>query len=359
MPISPVGVAIVGCGNIAGSYAKDIALHPALVLRGVTDLDSAKAAAFAAEHDTHHYPTVADLLADPAVEIVVNLTIHHAHKDVTTQLLEGGKHVFSEKPMALNYADAAGLVSLAASKGLRLASAPTTLQGEAQQTAWRIIRDGALGTVRVAYAEVNWGRIEDWHPNPVPFYDVGPMQDVGVYPLTILASIMGPVRRVTAAATTLFPHRVTKEGVPFSLHTPDMVIAVLEHEGGAITRITSDFYVSNGTTRQTGIEFHGDQGSLFIESWHNFDVGVHFAEYGKPFAPVALDTPARAGMDRARGVNDMALALRAGVPHRFTGELAAHVCEILEAVERSYASGSPAAVTSSFVAPLPGLAVGV
>jgi predicted dehydrogenase len=350
-------VAIIGTGNIAGAYAQHAALYPALALRGVTDLDSAKAAAFAAEYGTHHYPTLDDVIADPAVEIVINLTIHHAHTAVTTALLEGGKHVFSEKPMALNYADAAGLVALAASKGLRLASAPTTLQGEAQQTAWRMIREGTLGTVRVAYAEVNWGRIEDWHPNPVPFYDVGPMQDVGVYPLTILASILGPIRRVTAAATTLYPHRVTKEGVPFSLRTPDMVIAVLEHEGGAITRMTSDFYVSNGTTRQTGIEFHGDRGSLFVESWHNFDVGVHFAEYGKPLAPVALDTPANSGMDRARGLNDMALALRKGVPHRFTGELAAHVCEVLEAVERSYTNGQPIAVMSSFVAPLPGLEV--
>lgn len=356
--LPPVGVAIVGTGNIAGAYATDTVLYPALALRGVTDLDSAKAAAFAAEHGTHHYTTLEDLIADPSVEIVINLTIHHAHKDVTTRLLEGGKHVFSEKPMALNYADAAGLVALAASKGLRLASAPTTLQGEAQQTAWRMIRDGLLGAVRVAYAEVNWGRIEDWHPNPVPFYDVGPMQDVGVYPLTILASILGPVRRVTAAATTLYPHRVTKEGVPFSLRTPDMVIGILEHAGGAITRMTSDFYVSNGTTRQVGIEFHGDKGSLFVESWHNFDVGVHYAQYGKPFSPVPLDAPADSGMHRMRGVNDMALALRKGVPHRFTGELAAHVCEILEAVERSYTNGQPVAVSSSFVAPLPGLEVG-
>lgn len=351
--LPPVGVAIVGCGNIAGPYARDMRLYPTLALRGVTDMDSAKAAAFAAEHQTHHYPTLADLLDDPSVEIVLNLTIHHAHRDVTTQILEGGKHVFSEKPMALSYADAQGLVALAAAKGLRLASAPATLMGEAQQTAWRIIREGQLGTVRVAFAEVNWGRIEAWHPNPAPFYDVGPMQDVGVYPLTILASILGPVRRVTAAATTLYPHRITKEGVPFDLHTPDLVIAALEHEGGAVTRLTADFYVSNQTTRQTGIEFHGDEGSLFMESWHNFNSTLMQAKFGEPMHDIPLDTPTDTPTRWARGLNDLATALREGRPHRFTGELAAHVCEILEAVKNAYQSGQPVAVTSSFTAPAP------
>jgi predicted dehydrogenase len=346
--VSPVGVAIIGCGNIAGPYVKDIITQPALSLRGVTDMDSAKAAAFAAEHNTHHYPTLADMLADPSVEIVVNLTIHHAHKEVTTALLEGGKHVFSEKPMALSYADAAGLVELAARKGLRLASAPTTLMGEAQQTAWRIIREGGLGTVRVAYAEVNWGRIESWHPNPGPFYDVGPMQDVGVYPLTILASIFGPVRKVTATATTLYPHRVTKEGVPFSLRTPDFVIAILEHEGGEITRLTTDFYVSNQTTRQTGLEFHGDTGSLYLESWHAFNSPLMMATFGEAYTPIPFDTPTEDYIHWARALNDMAISLRENRPHRFGGDLAAHICEILEAVKHAYEGGQPVAVKSSF-----------
>src|SRR6185295_11959721 len=110
------------------------------------------------------YPSMEALLADERVELVVNLTIHHAHAATTRLCLEAGKHVHSEKPMALTYEDARGLVELARQKGLRLGCSPFTYMGEAQQTAWKAIREGKLGTVRVAYAEVNWGRIESWHP---------------------------------------------------------------------------------------------------------------------------------------------------------------------------------------------------
>ncbi|MDX2140925.1 MAG: Gfo/Idh/MocA family oxidoreductase [Chloroflexota bacterium] len=351
--VDKIGVAIVGCGNIAGPYAKDIMTYPELDLRGVSDLDMAKAQAFAAEHGTQVYDSLEALLADPTVAIVVNLTIHHAHKDVITQCIHAGKHVFSEKPLALNYADAKGLVALADEKGVRLGCAPTTLLGEAQQTAWQHIRAGKLGTVRVCYAEVNWGRIESWHPNPVPFYDIGVLPDVGVYPLTILTSMFGPVRRVTAYSQLLYPDRVTKEGVPFSITTPDMVIALLEHESGVLTRMTCDFYISSQNTRQNGIEFHGDAGSLLMESWLAFNSKLFTSNFGEEMAELPLLRPQEEYIRWGRGLHDMALAIRDGRPHRMRGEIAAHICEILEATKRAAATQTPVQVESSFAPPAP------
>ncbi len=200
-----IRAAILGCGNIAGPYAKDLAKAPQIELLGVADLDTTRAEALAAEHGITAYASPAALLADDRVELVVNLTIHHAHYAVTKACLEAGKHVHSEKPLALTTAEAEALVQLAAEKGLRLGCSPFTWMGEAQQTAWKLIREGQLGTVRVAYAEVNWGRIEAWHPNPGPFYQVGALFDVGVYPLTIMTTIFGPARRVWSYGTLLHP----------------------------------------------------------------------------------------------------------------------------------------------------------
>src|SRR4051812_8010893 len=150
---NPVQIAIIGCGNIAGPYVRDFPNYSEFALRGVADIDTARAEAFAAEWSTQAYPTIDALLADPAVELVVNLTTQQAHTAVITRCLEAGKHVYSEKPLAMSYAEAAGLVRLAQEKGLRLACSPFTLMGEAQQTAWKWLREGRLGQVRLAYAE--------------------------------------------------------------------------------------------------------------------------------------------------------------------------------------------------------------
>ena len=170
--MTPLGLGIVGTGNIAGGYAKDIATHPETRLVAATDADPQRATEFAATYGCRAHASMDDLLADDAVDVVVNLTVHQAHYEVTKRALEAGRHVYTEKPMALRAADARELVDLAASRGLRLGCSPSTFLGEAQQTATALIRGGRLGTVRAVYAEVNWGRIETWHPAPVPFFEV-------------------------------------------------------------------------------------------------------------------------------------------------------------------------------------------
>ena len=350
----PTTIAIIGCGNIAGPYAEDIAQYPHLKLKGVTDIDLTRARALADKAGCDVYPSVEAILADPEVSVVINLTIFEAHFDVTRRCLEAGKHVYSEKPLALNFADAQRLVALAQQKGLRLGCSPFVHLGEAQQTAWKMIRDGQLGTVRVAYADVNHGRIETWHPNPVPFYAVGPLWDVGVYPLTLVTVMLGPARSVSAAGNVVMPDRITKSGAPYHVTTPEFVVATIEHAGGAVTRLTASFYVSQRSSRQkSGIEFHGDAASLAMESWFSFDSPLAFGAFNEELKPVGLVAPSSGGTPWGAGISDMAQAIAEGRQHRVTGDQAAHIVEILEAISTSMQTGRPVAVSSSFPSPAP------
>ncbi len=347
------GVAIIGCGNIAEPYAENLVDYPEIELVGVADLVQARAEALAETAGCEAYPSMDALLADDRVDLVVNLTTHHAHKAVTEQCLRAGKHVHSEKPLALTYAEAQELVALAETQGLRLGSSPFTFMGEAQQTVWKLLREERIGAVRAIYAEVNWGRIERWHPAPEPFYDVGALYDVGVYPLTLITAIFGPAQRVTAYGRVLLPERETLDGTPYVLETPDFVVAVVELASGPVIRLTADFYVDGHNTKQHGVEFHGDAGSLYLSSWHNFDATVELADFGEDYTPVSpLRMPYR-GVEWGRAVRETAAALREDRPHRATGAQAAHIVEILNAVSQSLKSEKPVTVHSTFDPPAP------
>ena len=339
-------VALVGAGNIAVRYAQCIVDSPSLELAGATDVLPGRAAELVAPHGATAYESLDAVLADPAVDVVVNLTIPTAHATVTRQALEAGKHVHTEKPVALVAEEARELAALAERNGVRLSCAPATLLGEAQQTLWKLVREGDLGTVRMVYAECNWGRIETWHPSPEGLYESGPMLDVGVYPLTILTAIFGPARGVSSYATTLLAERVRKDGQPFTLTRPDFYVAEIEHESGTVTRVTATFWVRPG--RQRGLELHGDSASVWMPTWGEFDARLERTTNGEDYTPVELLREPYPGIDWARPVVDLVEAVAEGRPHRMGAEHAAHVVEVLNAID---AGGGE--VHSSFPEPAP------
>jgi predicted dehydrogenase len=253
--------------------------------------------------------------------------------------------------VALGYEEARRLAELAERQGVRLSCAPATLLGEAQQTAWKLVREGAIGDIRVAYAEANWGRIETWHPSPQALYAVGPLVDVGVYPLTILTAIFGPVRRVTAYETRLQPERMTTSNEAFTLGAPDFVAALLEFDAGLVARVTATFWVRPG--RQRGLELHGETASLYLASWAEFDSRLETSVDGETYTPVPLVREPFPGIDWARALVDLVEAIAGGRRHRAGAEHAAHVVELMEAIARSGVEGRPVDVRSDFVPPLP------
>lgn len=353
-----ISVAFIGCGNIAKPYAESLRTRADLLrIAGGYDLkpENVEAALAGGGEKVMTYGSVEEVLADPKVDLVVNLTNQQAHYGVTTQALRAGKHVHSEKPLAVTRKEANALVALAKRKRLRLGCSPFTFLGEAQQTAGKLLREGALGKVRIVYAEMNWNRIEHWHPNPFFFYQpgAGPLFDVGVYPLTILTAFLGPVKCVSGFGRIVMPNRRTKTGKRFRVQTPDWVAGLLEFASGAVCRITASFYV--GPTTQQGIEFHGDDASLYLSSATKFDqVPQMRGAQEKEWRDVQHVKAPYPGVEWGRAIFDLAEALRDGRPHRATGAQAAHVvdvcCGVLESAKKG---GKAVAVRSRFKVPAP------
>lgn len=348
----PLRVGVVGCGDIAQHYGTTLAAHDAVALVGATDLEPERAETFVARFGGSAFRSLDALLADGEIDAVLNLTTFSAHVPTSSACLQAGKHVHSEKPLAMTHSEAKELVELANGAGRRLSCSPITYLGEAQQTAWKAIRDGALGPVRVVYAEVNHGRIESWHPRPQPFYEVGPLFDVGVYPLTLLTAFFGPARRVLAGGRVLMADRLSLDGGKFTVTTPEFATALVELEDGPLVRLTVNFYVG-GQSRQQGIEFHGDAGSLFLGSWLEFDTPVEIAEFDGTREPLSHVREPFRGTNWGLALVELADAIEDGRPHRASGEHAAHVVEIVSAIQASISRGEPVEVTSRFPAPTP------
>ena len=353
----PLNVAIVGCGNISRGYGNSLCPRPDLVkIVGVYDIEQEKAKGFVDEYGGQVYESYETLLADEEVETVVNLTSHGAHALVSSAALEAGKHVHSEKPLASTREDGQRLLSLAEQKGVRLSCSPFTFLGEAQQTAWKAIRDGAIGKVLMAYAEMNWARIESWHPSPEPFYQkgAGPLLDVGVYALTVLTTILGPARRVLGDAAILLPERNiyqgSRKGQTYKVTTPDQATGFLDFESGARARITASFL---GYSRQGGVEFHGEKGTLYLSSSHNFDADVEVRTGEQDWQKVPYVAEAFQGVEWGRALFEMAQSLRLGTPQHCTGEQAYHVLDICLSILESAEKGTAVEVQSRFTQPAP------
>jgi predicted dehydrogenase len=356
MSTSPLRVGVLGCGNISTRYCETLKAYPDHAQTvAYYDLMPDRAEQFASDFGGKAHASIDALVHDPDIDLVLNLTIHTAHFETTRQALEAGKDVFCEKPISLSYAEAKQLCDLAESKGLTLSGAPMTFMGEAQQTAWKQIRDGVAGTPRLVYAEVNHGRIESWHPAPGPFYAVGPLWDVGVYPLTLATTFFGPAKRVaTAYQRVLYPHRQTQDGTDFTIDTPEFTTAVLELASGVVVRLTTNFYVRRENTHQKGrFEVHGDEGSVVLGDFQSFNTDVQASPFGEPLETVDPVREPFEGIEWARAITEFADAKAEGRPPRVTGRQAAHIVEILEAITQSARTQSPVDLTSTFTPPTP------
>src|ERR1700709_2830752 len=243
-----VGIGIIGCGNISGAYLTAMKSFPILDIRGVADLNRELAEAKAAEFGLKAV-CIDALFADPALEIIVNLTVPKAHVAVALQAIDAGKHTYSEKPLGINFVEGKKLADAAATKGLRIGAAPDTFLGGGHQTARAIIDEGAIGQPVGGTATFMCPGHERWHPNADFYYDIGggPMLDMGPYYITDLVNLLGPVARVLGFATTPRPTRTItakeRAGEVIPVHVPTHVGGTLEFKNGAAIQITMSFDV--------------------------------------------------------------------------------------------------------------------
>lgn len=330
----PLKVAIIGCGNIAKTYAEQLEDYEEIDLVGFSDLDQTRAIDMAKSYDSYAYSDTAELYQDANIDLIVNLTIHSAHFEINRSCLENNKHVYSEKPLACSFKEASDLVDIATQRGKLLFSAPITFLGESQQATWNLLDNNRLGKLRLAYAEINHGRIENWHPNPKPFYDIGVLWDVAIYPLTLLTAYLGPVESVRTEASILYPERQDLEQKSFVVETPDCYVLHLKTVSEVVIRLSANFYALH-SAQGSAVEIHGDLGSLVLDSSYLFNSDIHYwnKECSKMANPKAITTTfpnGYTGIEFARGLRWIAKQILAGTESACDPRQALHVIEVLE-----------------------------
>ena len=350
MKNNKLNIGIVGCGNIAEKYLDQINNYNNIQLIGLTDIEIKRAKTFANLYNCKIYETLDKMLSDVTVDLVVNLTIHNAHVEVIRKILSSGKHVYTEKPLAMSYKDAKRMIELSEKNNLRLSSAPITYMGEMQQTAYKQITNGLLGKIRLVYAEINHDRIENWHPNPKPFFDVGVLWDVGIYALTVCTAFMGPIKKVNGYGKVIMHKRRTLDGESFEVNTPDFILALLEMNNGALLRLTCNFYATD-SKQDHSIEIHGDKGALYLGSGHDFSAPLEFIEIGGESSIIPPIRNGYDGTEYARGLEEIAESIINNKPHRASAEHAAHVIEVMEAIDKSIKTKEVVDIYSNFIQP--------
>jgi predicted dehydrogenase len=331
-------VGVIGAGNISTTYLEVGALFPDLRYGAVADLDSARARSQAEAFGLRAL-TPAELLADPDIDLVLNLTIPDAHAQVSLAALQAGKSVYSEKPLATHFDDGSELLAAAREQGLALGCAPDTFLGAGLQACRHALDSGAVGSPVAASAIFASHGPEDWHPNPGFFYQpgAGPLFDMGPYYLTALVNLLGPVRRVAALTATGWRERPVERGPragdTITVTTPTHVAGTLLHASGVVSSLVISFDV--WASESPYIEVYGTRGTLSLPDPNTFGGPARLRRArADGWEELPLTSPYR---EQARGLGlaEMIAAQRVGAVPRASGELALHVLEIMEGLLRS------------------------
>lgn len=351
----PVGVAVVGCGTISSAYLRNLTSFPDLKVLCCADLELERAKAQAAAFGVPNAGSTAEALAEPDVEIVVNLTVPAAHAEVSAAAVAAGKSVWVEKPLALDTASAAELLRAADAADVRLGCAPDTMLGAGLQTARRLIDDGVIGAPQTGLALLQGPGPESWHPAPEFLFQRGggPLFDLGPYYLTALATVFGPATQVAALGRRSRATRVIgsgpRAGTEFGVEVATHVSALISYASGQAATIVMSF--DSPLRRHGFVEITGTAATLAMPDPNQFDGDVRVHDLGaRRWRSVPAGGPADG---RGLGVLDLARALRTGTPHRATGELALHVLDVMASIEASAATGGFQPVRSAFTRPQP------
>ena len=356
--MAAVGVGFIGAGNISDTYLENLSRFPDVEVLIVGDLDTARAREQAEKHGVPASGTAADVLAHPGVEIVVNLTIPAVHAEVSSSIIAAGKHVWSEKPIAVSRESAKALLEQADAAGLRVGVAPDTVLGPGIQTAKRAIERGDIGRPLFAQTSMQWQGPELFHPNPAFLFaqGAGPLFDMGPYYFTTLVQILGPVAAVAALGLKATDSRVIKvgpnAGSSFDVEVPSTINVLAQFEQGAQSQSLLSF--DSPLFRQGFVEIAGTEGTIMLPDPNMFSGRVAIVRplSGHGETQDWVDV-AEEGIVVGRGLGllDMARAIRAGRPHLATGELGYHVLDVMVSAEESALSGAFVNVEST-VAPI-------
>ncbi len=375
--------AIIGCGFVADYYMKTLPNHPGLALAGVWDLDSARLGQFAAFHKARAYVSLDELLHDPQVTIVANLTTPQSHYEISKAAILAKKHVYSEKPLAMSFAEANDIVSFAQNRNLTLCAAPANGLSDAHQLVKANLP--AIGAPRLVYAEMEDGPVfrEKWQTwksrsgaawPGLHEFEIGSTLEHAGYALSWLISLFGPVREVTAFSALTFPDK--GEGTAELKLAKDFSVGCLVFDSGVIARLTSGL----AAPRDRSLTILGDQGSITVRDlWDNRSaVQLEKTADERPFLHKALRRiegqlgralpfkliPGRrlkygaAGrktlpaypsqIDFMAGIAAQARMIKTAEPAAFSGAVALHITEIALALHAGDRQPQPYHMKSTF-----------
>ena len=338
-----VKIGLIGCGSISRAYFAGCKRYDILEVVACADLDLKRAKQVAKANGVRGY-TVDELLADPEIEIVINLTIPQAHAPVNESILKAGKHAYVEKPFALDAKEARRVIALAKRKNLLIGGAPDTFLGGGIQTSRQLLDDGLIGKPVAGTAYCMGPGHESWHISPEFYYKHGggPMFDMGPYYITALVNLLGPVARVSGCTKASYKHRtITSKplyGKRVKVEVPTHYSGTLEFANGAIVTMIMSFDIIRGPA-QPPITLYGSKGTMLVPDPNRFGGPVSVKLAGEE---EFTERPLTHSDQRLRGtgVADMAYSiLRKRRNYRCNGELVSHVIEVMSAFEKSSNNG--------------------
>lgn len=336
-----MNVGLLGCGIIAHHYVEGAVGFPSFEVVACADADEQTGRAFAEKHKLPFSP-VDVLIADPDIDVVLNLTPPAAHAALVAATLDAGKHAYTEKPLAISVDAGRALLTQSLESGMRIGCAPDTFLGAAYETARQAIARGDIGVPVGATATMLTGGPEGWHPNADFFYRQGggPLLDIGPYYLTAMVALLGRVEAASGFASTPTLERVLeigpRAGERFGSEVPTHVAAALRFASGALGTLTVSFEARG--RYESALVVHGTEGTLSLPDANAFGGEVRIRNGGGDWQAMTYDAQPELET-RGLGLHEMIEAVAAGRPHRASGELALHVLETMHAVLRSSEDG--------------------
>ena len=367
-------VGLIGCGNIAETYFGAHKYFNNFKIIKCADINS-KVSNICAKKYKIQARSVAEILRDKEIDVILNLTIPKAHYIIAKKALMNGKHVYSEKPLAVNFSDGKKLVKLAKRKGLYIGNAPDTFLGGGNQKARELLDKSIIGKVKFGNAIFAYPGIQSYHPNPEPWFAKkggGPVIDMGPYYLTALVNLLGPASHVLSQSLMGKKKRIIgigpKKGKKFIVECPTTYFSTIKFKNGTIIRLTLSFDVISHLRNH--IELYGEDGSMIVPDpnmfggsvliskklnsmWKNYK--TNRALLGKinirTQSSRANESPTNANY-RGAGLSEMLQSIKSKKKHRCNGDLSLHVLNIIDAIQKSASSGKRKKITISCKKPL-------
>ncbi|WP_097155791.1 Gfo/Idh/MocA family protein [Cohaesibacter gelatinilyticus] len=359
--MSTLRVGLIGCGVISDIYIQTCQKFDVLEIVACGSLNIEESQAKAAKYGISKACSPDEIIDDPDIDCILNLTIPAVHAEISLKALAAGKHVYSEKPFVTTLEDGRKILKLAEETGLYVGNAPDTFLGGRWQTVRRLIDEGVIGRPTGLSSFVGTHGVERHHPNPDFYYRAGggPLLDLGPYYLTVMVFLLGPLRRVCGLSRRTFDERMIesqpRHGEIMNVEVDTHVQGMLEFSSGAIGSITMSFDVWDSETPR--LEIYGEKGTICIPD----PDPVHGANLFQ--GPVWYRTretsrwtykPRVEGLDdwqiadnhhdhnedsRGLGLVDLAYAVRDRRPLRASGAMAHHVFEAMHGILASQNDG--------------------